>query len=892
MKNYKIVCICQIYNELEKGHLKRFFKYITPLVDAVVIYDDASTDGSAEYALQHTPFVIRSGNNSFEEEVSHRMRMLDYAKKLKPDYILWLDADEVLTCNKKKLKQLCAYCDIHKADAVKLHEINIWRSHIWRRTDSLYNDGWFVRLWKVTPGLRFYKSKIKEGLHQQLYPHSIKNIIQTNAVKVLHYGFATEKSLAYKYLVYKSRGQRGYDRLDRLISEEKLVWKKVNKNLFPAGLYVEEEKPRPLSWEESLAYVETYKEEVFRPRYSIICMIYKSVDWLKFVYEQVYKYTDMRNKEFYFVANDATDEVLNYMDKHFIPYYKHVNTAEQQKEYYLNNVYRAWNFGAEKARGDFLVFLNSDMAFTPGWLENLMNKYDGSNCIVPRLVESGKFRAGTHGITKNFGRRLGEYNEKKFLKYAKRISKERIKDQGVFMPLLIKKSDFKMIGGFPEGNIRKDSDLYHPIIALQGEESISGDRTLLMKLDSHGIKHQTSFDSVVYHFQNGEIDEKRREHSNKQPKRIALCNDWCEQKLIPGDKNLWNFMLEGIPSIVAVDKNNTGKRHYESRAKKYIRKHYPDIAMIIQNATFIKSINPDIFTVLLLQDDLRSMGRDWRRQKENLDRANVLVANTEQTAKSYPEYDFEVIPLGLDDKLFRPLDRKSVRERYGYSESDTIGIFVGCFQPVKGWEEVKGCIEAHKDFKWILVSKYQENVDISNAVVYNQISQKILVELHNCADFFIVGSPVETQCLAALEACLCNIPVVMHDVGYFKECADEDKRRAGIFTNDLNAGIDQVLNMDFSPRQFVLDHDLTIGTTVQKWNDIIKRNMPNAMNYTYNKNIRQKTKRNLAEVQYRKFGSLRSQKLKRVAYAIKKENEGMYEILLQVYRKARKVIKG
>src|ERR1700743_953510 len=97
MQNYKIVCICPVYNEIEKGNLQRFFTYAKPLVNAIVVYDDCSTDGSYEYALQHTPHVIRGIKNDFANELNHRQQMLAWAIELGADFILSLDADEVLT---------------------------------------------------------------------------------------------------------------------------------------------------------------------------------------------------------------------------------------------------------------------------------------------------------------------------------------------------------------------------------------------------------------------------------------------------------------------------------------------------------------------------------------------------------------------------------------------------------------------------------------------------------------------------------------------------------------------------------------------------------------------------------------------------------------------------
>lgn len=262
MKKYSIVGFCQIYNEIRKGNLERFVKYFRPLVDELLVYDDGSTDGSYEYILKHTPYVIRSKENNFKDEINHKQLLLQEALKLSPDFILWLDADEVLTANAaNELQSLCSYCMEKKLDALAFHEINLWRSHSWQRLDSLYNEGWFTRLWRVSPGISY--PEVKSGLHQQPYPSTLQRIEKTDKLKVLHYGFSNKKNLAYKYLVYKSHGQRGYNMLDRLISEEKLLLKKVPQELFPPGLWIDDAKPKALSFAESLTYVEKYRRELF-----------------------------------------------------------------------------------------------------------------------------------------------------------------------------------------------------------------------------------------------------------------------------------------------------------------------------------------------------------------------------------------------------------------------------------------------------------------------------------------------------------------------------------------------------------------------------------------------------------------------------------------------------
>ncbi len=259
-KRYKIVCICQIYNELLKGNLERFIEYLTPLVDDIVAWDDASTDGSFDYLIRHTSHVLRGKRTNFAKEMQIKKVLLENTLKLGPDFIMYLDADEVFTANTAtRLQELCAYCEKKELDGLSFHKLNLWRSKSWRRIDNLYDEGWFVHLWRVTPNISY--GKTRQGLHQNPYPPSIKKIERVSDVQILHYGFSSERLLAHKYLVYRAYGQRGYP-LNRLIDETTMKLEKIPAALFPEGLYVDDPSPKQLTTDEALAYVEKFRVEV------------------------------------------------------------------------------------------------------------------------------------------------------------------------------------------------------------------------------------------------------------------------------------------------------------------------------------------------------------------------------------------------------------------------------------------------------------------------------------------------------------------------------------------------------------------------------------------------------------------------------------------------------
>lgn len=238
---------------------------------------------------------------------------------------------------------------------------------------------------------------------------------------------------------------------------------------------------------------------------SIACLIYKSTRWLDFVYEQVKKYTNLEENEFYFVANDANEEVLNHLKEKKIPHYIHNNTEEQRKEWYINNVYRAWNTAGQMAKGEYIVFINSDMAFSPKWLEILQETISDNMCLCSRLVERGIMTSGTYGIERNFGNVPEDYNEEGYLNFCENIKENIIHPGGLYMPMLIKKEYMEKINYYPEGNITPDSDIFNPRYAKLGQHCVPGDHVLIAKLKTIGVEHFTSFNSIVYHFQEGEM---------------------------------------------------------------------------------------------------------------------------------------------------------------------------------------------------------------------------------------------------------------------------------------------------------------------------------------------------------------------------------------------------
>lgn len=816
MKKHRIIAIAQINNEIRKGNLERFFSYLQDNVDDIVIYDDASTDGSFEYSSKFTKHLIRGTKNNFVNEWEIKRQLVEKALTLNPDFILHIDADEILTdTNGKNLQTLADWVVKKDLDGALLYEHNLWRSSAWRRMDSDFGNVWFLRFWRVRDTLTY--TNRSQGLHQSPAPDQIQKSERQDFVSLLHYGFATEKSIAWKYLSYGKLGQRG-ENLARFIVEEKyLRVEKVDKNLYPDGLWKDSEAPAPYPVSKWYKIIEEHRSLINKPNVSIVCLIYQSTGWLQFAYNQILAHTDLSDKELIFIANDATPEVKKYLRDYYIPHYIFENTDEHRQEWYINNVYRAWNFGAEKAQGDFIVFVNSDMAFSPNWLENLLAQYDTQNCVTSRLIERNTIPNDDTIIRKNFGDHFTTYEESSFLTFTQTASLNKKVPGGAFMPLLIKKSDFEAVGGYPEGNMRTGSDIHQPVIAKKGEDLVSGDIVLMDKLAERGITHDTALDSLVYHFQEGEMRDIPTKTSASKDAEVVIVND--SFRGIAGEKMFWNFLLEGLPRSVSVDMNLVGanERNFTEKASAYIREHFPNARFIIQNATFIDLIRPDLHTITLLQDNLRGMNKVSLQQEENLARSHTHIANSIHTASSYPEYVFNITPLGLNEQLFKPGNKKEVRQKHKLPDDKRIGIFVGALSPVKGWDKIEPIIKKRTDIHWILVTKDENSYYTPNVSNFNKISQETLSELYQAADFFIIGSPMETQCLAALEAGLTNLPIIMPITGIFADWTEDERAKCGIFSEYLSDSVDKIANGTYSPRETIISKGLTIPKMIEVW---------------------------------------------------------------------------
>ena len=266
----RIVGFVQVHNNVQNGYLRRCLRSLSAITDQIVVYDDASTEDVWPLYKEFGCVVIPGRTNEFSKELFHKQELLIWALRYRPDWICWCDSDAALGKifeTRAGTENILSQADREGAHLIMLHNLNLWRSHWWYRTDEKFNDLWHGVAWKNTGELH-YKPVAK--LHQQQFPYFFHDT-QKPAISVrfdkpegqlLHFGFAREEEVARKYFTYRAAGQTGWA-LDRLVDERKLELKPASSSWYPSwlleGIGEPEAAPLPQLTPEVMAQVESFE---------------------------------------------------------------------------------------------------------------------------------------------------------------------------------------------------------------------------------------------------------------------------------------------------------------------------------------------------------------------------------------------------------------------------------------------------------------------------------------------------------------------------------------------------------------------------------------------------------------------------------------------------------
>ena len=324
-KESLLVGFLKVRNEIiREGNIYRCLQNMKDICDDIYAVDDSSYDGTFEYLKSQLPedHIIRvpPDKHDFSSELYWKQELIELIHKNGPwNFIFWQDADEVLDA--KGTAEIRNFCrgNLHtQAQAWAFHYAQLWRGSKWARTDSEFDDGWFVKLWRYHPELAF---NIQPGTHNSQFPHQIHAAFTVGKVErspweVLHYGnYGT--NLRFKCLQYWG----GLGGVPRHMNFETASYREVTLDKFPSGAehYTgEEDKPIPFTEEEKSMILKMKNLTNLEKTFCVTISAYNRADTLPRAIDSVLKQT---YKDFLVVviddgSTDNTKEVMRtYQDK-------------------------------------------------------------------------------------------------------------------------------------------------------------------------------------------------------------------------------------------------------------------------------------------------------------------------------------------------------------------------------------------------------------------------------------------------------------------------------------------------------------------------------------------------------------------------------------------------
>lgn len=223
----------------------------------------------------------------------------------------------------------------------------------------------------------------------------------------------------------------------------------------------------------------------------VVAMVYKSPEFLRFIQDE------LKGLNYRLVGNNPSPAIVDACDG--------VYHDPNPNDWYLSRVYRCWNWCVESSKADHVCLVNSDMAFSPGWLEALERYLNGSTLPTSRLVERGKdLQPGTNAIQADFGDRPSTFDRDGWIETANLVRGSGTLPGGCYMPCVLNREAFLSVGGYPDGNVA-DGVVVNRMPKPSDREYLSGDVVLFKRMEAIGYKHVTVLESVVYHMQEGEM---------------------------------------------------------------------------------------------------------------------------------------------------------------------------------------------------------------------------------------------------------------------------------------------------------------------------------------------------------------------------------------------------
>lgn len=185
----KLIAILRIKNAILT--IEECLTNLSQLCDEIVIVDNGSTDGTLA-VYKRFPKIVKIAQTRGFDESRDRNLVLALARRRRPDWLLWIDADEVFE-PKLAREVLEKYMVTPGLNRVRFRMFNFWLSKEKFRVDSkwlFYTARPQRSMWRDTPEAHFSERKFHGG---EILGIEGKSIVSPYRIK--HFGYVGRKQI-------------------------------------------------------------------------------------------------------------------------------------------------------------------------------------------------------------------------------------------------------------------------------------------------------------------------------------------------------------------------------------------------------------------------------------------------------------------------------------------------------------------------------------------------------------------------------------------------------------------------------------------------------------------------------------------------------------------------